>query len=467
MSASIWNPESSVPTGTVVTADLLDISDAAKNAGMVAHSYLLDYRPGTVGEKLNGFIDAVADFEADPTGVTDSTIAIQSALNTGRKVFLRAGTYTISFLQFTANGQTLVGESPYTTILSSTLTNPGSAVIKSSDQSTTRLFCELQNIRVVAGSLAIGYVIDWKSFQFGRILNVWGFGGGASCVGLRMIANWAFTECTYNKVTDCYFGGIGNGIQIGDGANTNTFINNRIQPLPGGYGYFLVGTATGQVSNNTILGGGVEYAGAVSRGVYAGLGVDVLTINGVRFEYLAVAIESTVQANGLYLFGNYYSSCLVDYSIASTNTVLVEKGGTTFPNVASTSATELDYYARGTFTPTVIGTSTAGVGTYVVQVGSYTRIGNRVHFELQVQISAHTGTGNLRVGGLPFTQKNQALQYSYSISCEALTYSGALRAIGVPNTTQIALQSETSGNPFAAIALDTACNLIISGSYPV
>lgn len=447
--------------------NLADTADAANGDALIGVKSILAGATARTQHDKNADRISALDFGADNTGTTDSTAAIQYALNTGKQVFLPAGTYKISTLTFTANGQGLVGESPSTTILNSTVSGVAAAAIKSDDQTTTRLFCYVKNLQVVAGSLAVGYVIDWKSIQFGRIENAWVYGGGAGCTGIRLEANWVTTECTYNSISDCYIGNIGKGISFGDGANTNTLTGNRIQPLATGYAYFLAGTAAARVSNNTIAGGGCEYAGAVSRGVYAGLGVDVLTIVGVRFEYLAVAIESTSQASGLYLLGNYYDSNTTDYAIASAETVILEKSGVTLPNAASVSTTELDYYQRGTFTPTVKGATIAGVGTYTLQSGSYTRIGNRVMFECQVAWSAHTGTGNLVLDNLPFAIKNQAHNHPLTIASDNLTFVGQLACIALANTTTAGVYSVSTGAALAAVAMDSAAALYVSGSFPV
>jgi hypothetical protein len=68
----------------------------------------------------------------------------------------------------------------------------------------------------------------------------------------------------------------------------------------------------------------------------------------------------------------------------------------------------LSNYTNGTFTPTVVGTTTAGTTTYVVQAGYYQRIGSLVYVQATLSISAATGTGTALFGGLPFTIKNQA-----------------------------------------------------------
>ncbi len=86
-------------------------------------------------------------------------------------------------------------------------------------------------------------------------------------------------------------------------------------------------------------------------------------------------------------------------SVNSTGT------GIAFPSAqaASTDPNTLDDYEEGTFTPTVIGTTTAGVGTYSTQIGKYTKVGRQVTVLINCTWSAHTGTGNLRLAGLPVT----------------------------------------------------------------
>jgi hypothetical protein len=79
--------------------------------------------------------------------------------------------------------------------------------------------------------------------------------------------------------------------------------------------------------------------------------------------------------------------------------------GITFPATqsASSDANTLDDYEEGTFTPTVTGGTTAGTTTYTTQRGFYTKIGRSVNISFNVVYTAATGTGDLNIGGLPFT----------------------------------------------------------------
>ena len=74
----------------------------------------------------------------------------------------------------------------------------------------------------------------------------------------------------------------------------------------------------------------------------------------------------------------------------------------------STDGNKFDDYEEGTFTPTMFGSSTAGSPTYVHQRGDYTKVGNMVTINVNINVSNIGGAvGNMRIGGLPFTPFNQ------------------------------------------------------------
>lgn len=108
------------------------------------------------------------------------------------------------------------------------------------------------------------------------------------------------------------------------------------------------------------------------------------------------------------------------------------------------AGTTLSNYAEGTFTPTLIGGSIAGVTTYTQQQGYYTRIGNMIMVQAYIGISAASGTGNVTLGGLPFTIKNQTNGYSNApvfwqggATWAFPAGSTSLSGVGIFNTTTI------------------------------
>lgn len=133
----------------------------------------------------------------------------------------------------------------------------------------------------------------------------------------------------------------------------------------------------------------------------------------------------------------------------------------------------LDDYEWGTFTPTIVGTTTAGTATYAFQLGRYTKVGNRVFFQLYVDWSGHTGTGSMRVGGLPYTSLASSLSgyspvaigYADSIATSAST---VLNGYVLNNSTQIYLgELKVAGGTYLSALIDTSAGLGVSGHYEV
>lgn len=130
----------------------------------------------------------------------------------------------------------------------------------------------------------------------------------------------------------------------------------------------------------------------------------------------------------------------------------------------------LNWYEEGAWTPTIIGSTTAGVGTYSVQVGRYTRIGRMVQVQMFLVWTAHTGTGNMDVAGLPFTSNNTSFNFSgvtigqfENVTLTALNTPFAYIAA---NSTVISLkQTPVGGGAAASIPLDTSANIILSATY--
>jgi hypothetical protein len=146
--------------------------------------------------------------------------------------------------------------------------------------------------------------------------------------------------------------------------------------------------------------------------------------------------------------------------------------GITFPatQVASTDANTLDDYREGTFTPTIVGMTVAGAGTYTSQVGRYTRVGNRVFYQVYLVWTAHTGTGNLQINGLPFTPSGSASSAAQSVLSHnvAMTAGCIMQCFIVGGTASISLrQSPTGGGAVNLIPMDTSGELMVSGHYEV
>jgi hypothetical protein len=150
-----------------------------------------------------------------------------------------------------------------------------------------------------------------------------------------------------------------------------------------------------------------------------------------------------------------------------TGLLTVSGGHIAFPatQVPSANANTLDDYEEGTFTPTIAGTTTAGTGTYTTQDGQYIKVGRVVTFRAHVVWTAHTGTGNILVGGLPFTSQNDTFSWPVSIVSLSLTFANQLVARVTSNSTTIALSTIATGAGLGAVAMDTDATVQIAGVY--
>lgn len=145
-------------------------------------------------------------------------------------------------------------------------------------------------------------------------------------------------------------------------------------------------------------------------------------------------------------------------------------GGSGGAGSGTLSGNTLSDYEFGTWTPTVIGTSSAGSGTYLAQNGRYTKIGNVVTATAYLNWTAHTGTGNMQFSGLPFTVLN-ATNVFYGVSFGlvrnvTLTASNLMTAYAIFNQTTIGVeQYPIGGGNATAVALDTSAEIMYTITY--
>ena len=168
------------------------------------------------------------------------------------------------------------------------------------------------------------------------------------------------------------------------------------------------------------------------------------------------------------------SRVLVGITSANTSGAKLQTyDGLTFPatQVASSDPNTLDDYEEGTFTPTVIGLTTAGTGTYSTQIGKYTKIGRLVTVEVYMDWSAHTGSGNMAFSGLPFTipagtgSPGASLGFVSNINFTAGYY---LTAYAAASSTAVILQQNlVGGGASGAVPVDTVGSVTYSLTYAV
>jgi hypothetical protein len=146
--------------------------------------------------------------------------------------------------------------------------------------------------------------------------------------------------------------------------------------------------------------------------------------------------------------------------------------GITFPATqsASSNANTLDDYEEGTWTPVVLGETIAGTGTYTHQNGNYVKVGQMVNASALITVTNHTGTGNMLIGGLPFTTFASALhRFGATIgglNNLALTASNVATLQAQNNETQLfVLQYPVGGGAQSGVPVDTNFQITFTFTY--
>lgn len=193
--------------------------------------------------------------------------------------------------------------------------------------------------------------------------------------------------------------------------------------------------------------------------------------SGIRFNANAlIPTKNSAVSNG----GVSLGSAIYQYNNAylSGNVILASGSGIDFSATAGTGTSELlDDYEEGAWTPVVTGSTSAGTGTYINQIGLYTKVGRVVHFQCWLQVSAHTGTGVTLINGLPFTSNASDakgtgnLNYFANLTISASNTAGLQVANG--QTYLVLKEFPVGGGVSGSVAIDPNMQINFSGSYTV
>ena len=162
----------------------------------------------------------------------------------------------------------------------------------------------------------------------------------------------------------------------------------------------------------------------------------------------------------------FYSTANSTPAARGTRILTIDSQGIKF-GTDTAAANALDDYEEGTFTPSVEGSTSAGTASYTVQSGNYTKIGRQVSISIDLLWSSGTGTGSLRITGLPFTNistPNAAtIGYIDGITFTALNYATCYIP---PSTTRIEfVGTPTGGGSVTDVSYDSAGRIIVTATY--
>jgi hypothetical protein len=325
------------------------------------------------------------------------------------------------------------------------------------------------------GNLGLGvtpsaWLSTIKAFDVNAVGALWGFASGSNVQ--TGVTNNAFLNSSSQYIyktsatASNYLQNQGSHIWFnapsGTAGNAITFTQAMTLNASGNLG---VGTTS--PAQKLDVTGGIRSSNGGNENIFITGGTNTASIQqtstGLYFN------SNTNTTGGSFLWRN--TSSYTTVMTLNANGALVLQGGTTsasgvgvaFPATqsASSDANTLDDYEEGTWTPTVLGSTTAGTTTYTTQVGTYTKVGNMVYCQGLIIWTAGTGTGNLRFGGLPFTSINASNNihsvYFGVVDNITLTASNILTAVLPANSsTIIAYQTPAGGGGYNDVAFDGA-----------
>lgn len=341
---------------------LLPESFAAGASEHLAHS-------AHAAKKLNRLVvDVFADYDADPTGIADSTSAIQAAIdyvaaNGGGTVYFPAGTYKLTAtLTWTANGVILRGAGKRQSILKQTGATNG---VKLNGSGSSIRYCLIEHLRIQgSGATGSGLVIHHGVENEFRNLQIDGF-TSTNKYGIEFAGT--ATSNFYNTFIDVTASGNYRGAVVY--GQLEKFIGCRFQGNTS-YGIEDYGYAPSYIACG-IEGNGAE--GLVTSQNYS------KNILACYFEGNATAQIYSLTTNGLKVEGCYFSpgaaNCPTGILLGRTSGSVpngVSITGNAFSGTYSTAGIYIsgvqDAFIMGNYTPQIVyHGSVQLLGDYLIQ----------------------------------------------------------------------------------------------------
>ncbi len=177
----------------------------------------------------------------------------------------------------------------------------------------------------------------------------------------------------------------------------------------------------------------------------------------------AAALTSIYSAARSYMLG--LANTWTGQQSITTSALDLQVGQIKFPAAqnASADANTLDDYEEGTFTPGLSGSGSTL--SFASQVGIYTKIGNRVHVDIRVELntSGNTlGAGQLSITGLPFAAGASPSSRNFAFNWFAATssYVGVWGALASGATALTMLGATAAATAFGTTANGTGATLL-------
>jgi hypothetical protein len=176
----------------------------------------------------------------------------------------------------------------------------------------------------------------------------------------------------------------GTGVLTVTAPNTST---DRTITLPDGTGTLIADDGSGNVGIGMTPTQKLEVNGGIALPT-----TQLLRWNNSGTIAGAIGVDNS---NNMILYNTEYNT---------ERMRILSSGGITF-NGDTAAANALDDYEEGTWTPAF---GNVSISSYDYQVGHYTKIGDTVFFQMDIETTAMdtADTSSINIGGLPFTTKN-------------------------------------------------------------
>jgi len=227
-----------------------------------------------------------------------------------------------------------------------------------------------------------------------------------------------------------------NALQI----NTSQNVGIGITPSATGSGYTSLQVRSANLMSDsaaTVLYNNAYYTGSVEKYIATGY-ANKLVLNAAANGSMVLYGTSSGSAGADITFTNILQ-VNKDATVALQGGTSSSGTGIAFPATqsASTNANTLDDYEEGSWTPVFeIGGVDSGA-TWAVKTGSYTKIGRTVMIWAYLYSSTGRGSGSgvVRITGLPFATENTSLSNYHVVDARAgISWSGG--GAGLPFTYQ-------------------------------
>ena len=174
----------------------------------------------------------------------------------------------------------------------------------------------------------------------------------------------------------------------------------------------------------------------------------------------SITIEGITSASGA-------RTALLDFDSSNSNSFAYIQPSNASLNsgVVGVGINALPLQIKGSWTPVIIGSTSAGTGTYTSQTGRYTITSNLACFQADVAWSAHSGAGNAVLTGLP-SALLAATTVTVPIIPHGLIYTGP-SAFGTFNGTgtNLSLTQATAAGSSSLIPIAATGGLTVNACY--